>query len=170
MKDLKTLCNVNITNSLHSLLESSILDIEGTIKDGDKINNADLNDILSTKSEELYNIIYDVLKSNIYKNEKSIKIITNDSGKKVFNFEPDKYYISFYKHYDSFKRGTVNAIEIGNYNETVQIKWQITSNKISFSWSNIGFSPIIHDGKELYSTPKKWHKDIEKLIAKVSKK
>ena len=61
MKDLKTLCNINIPNSLHSLLESSILDIEGTIKDGDKINNADLNDILSTKSEELYNIIYDVI-------------------------------------------------------------------------------------------------------------
>ena len=35
MKDLKTLCNVNIPNSLHSLLEASILDIEGTIEEGD---------------------------------------------------------------------------------------------------------------------------------------
>ena len=42
MKDLKTLCNVNIPNSLHSLLESSILDIEGTIEDGNKYNVPDL--------------------------------------------------------------------------------------------------------------------------------
>ena len=38
MKDLKTLCNINIPNSLHSLLEASILDIEGTMKSGDELS------------------------------------------------------------------------------------------------------------------------------------
>lgn len=38
MKDLQELCNVNISNSLHSLLESSLLDIKGTFKDGDEFN------------------------------------------------------------------------------------------------------------------------------------
>lgn len=37
MKDLKEICNVNIPNSLNSLLEASILgDIEDTLEDGDK--------------------------------------------------------------------------------------------------------------------------------------
>ena len=38
MKTLKDICNVNIPNSLHSLLEASLLDIEGTFKDGDEFN------------------------------------------------------------------------------------------------------------------------------------
>lgn len=38
MKDLQELCNVNIPNSLHSLFEASLLDIEGTFKDGDEFN------------------------------------------------------------------------------------------------------------------------------------
>lgn len=38
MKDLRDiLCNVNITNSLHSLIEASILDIDGTFEEGDDI-------------------------------------------------------------------------------------------------------------------------------------
>lgn len=38
MKDLKEiLCNVNITNSLHSLIEASILDIDGTFEEGDNL-------------------------------------------------------------------------------------------------------------------------------------
>ena len=38
MKNLKDICNVNIPNSLHSLLEASILDIEGTMKSGDELS------------------------------------------------------------------------------------------------------------------------------------
>lgn len=38
MKSLRNICNENIPNSLHSLLEASLLDIEGTFKDGDEFN------------------------------------------------------------------------------------------------------------------------------------
>ena len=38
MKSIYNICNENITNSLHSLYEASILDIDGTIEDGDKIS------------------------------------------------------------------------------------------------------------------------------------
>ena len=47
MKDLRDICNINITNSLHSLLEASILDnaiseaslldIDGTFEEGDEL-------------------------------------------------------------------------------------------------------------------------------------
>lgn len=38
MKSIYNICNENITNSLHSLYEASILDIDGTIEDGDKLS------------------------------------------------------------------------------------------------------------------------------------
>ena len=40
MKNIIDLCNVNIPNSLHSLYEASILDIDANIKAGDDLNNA----------------------------------------------------------------------------------------------------------------------------------
>ena len=40
MKSIYNLCNENITNSLHSLYEASILDIDANIKAGDDLNNA----------------------------------------------------------------------------------------------------------------------------------
>ena len=63
MKDLQDICNVNIPNSLHSLLEASLLaDIEDTLDYGDrkiikleKINTID-NVFGSIENKQLINI------------------------------------------------------------------------------------------------------------------
>ena len=47
------------------LYEASILDIEGTIEDGNKYENVDLEMIMKAKSEEEFNMLYDILKDTI---------------------------------------------------------------------------------------------------------
>lgn len=61
MKDLKTICNINIPNSLHSLLEGILGDIDSTLDKADYYANADLLTALNAKSEKEFNEICKIL-------------------------------------------------------------------------------------------------------------
>lgn len=61
MKDLKTICNINIPNSLHSLLEGILGDIDSTLDRSDYYANADLLTALNAKSEKEFNEICKIL-------------------------------------------------------------------------------------------------------------
>ena len=166
MKDLKTLCNVNIPNSLHSLLEGSLLaDIEDTIKSGDKYKDIDLEMLMNAKSESEFNTLYNILKEQIVSTQKTPEIVTGAFGHKFIKTNPGEFYIVFYKYKDSGKE--YPAIIFGN-KDTVGACWNTTRNKLITSWSNMGFSHL-HSGmhkNEIRQLPKEWSKQISKLLIK----
>lgn len=55
MKNLKDICNVNIPNSLNSLIESSLLDIDGTFEEGDKYEK-DVKEFFDEVNKHLKNV------------------------------------------------------------------------------------------------------------------
>lgn len=165
MKDLKTLCNVNIPNSLHSLLESSLLgDIEDTIEDGNKYNNVDLEMLMNAKSESEFNLLYDLLKEQIISTQKRPEIVTGAFGHKFIKTQPGEYYIAFYNYKISGKE--IPAICFGN-NSTVSAYWNPTRNKLITSWSSMGFAHLSSTAdKNKRQLPKEWSKQLEKLTKK----
>lgn len=167
MKDLKTLCNVNIPNSLHSLLEGSLLaDIEDTIKSGDKYKAVDLEMLMNAKSELEFNMLYDLLKEQIISTQKTPEIVTGAFGHKFVKTDPEEFYIVFYNYKDYNKKESP-AIIFGNKN-TVSTRWNVNSNKLNTSWSSIDFSNLYSGlfNSEIRILPKKWSKQLEKLTKK----
>lgn len=153
MKDLKT------------LLESSILDIEGTIEDGNKYNNVDLEMLMNAKSESEFNLLYDLLKEQIISTQKTPEIVTGAFCHKFIKTKPGEYYIEFYNRKDGNKE--FPALLFGN-KDTVAVCWHPIRNKLITSWSNIGFAnlpdPVYK--KEIRQLPKDWSTQIAKLIKK----
>lgn len=85
MKSLRNICNENIPNSLHSLLEASILDIENTIESGD--TNAMFSLIISGDKDKIRaarNIIY----NDVVDTQKQIR--------RKSTFKSDTLYIEFF--------------------------------------------------------------------------
>jgi hypothetical protein len=155
MRSLKNICSVNTSNSLHSLLESSILDIEGTIEDGNKYNNVDLEMLMNAKSESEFNMLYEILKDNVLSTQKTPEIVTGAFGHKFIKTIPGEFYIVFYNFKDSGKE--IPAILFGN-KDTVSAYWHPTRNKLITSWSNMGFSQL-YGGmykNEISKLPKSW--------------
>lgn len=151
MKDLKT------------LIEASLLDVEGTIRSGNKYENVDLEMLMNSKSEEEFNLLYDILKSNLASTEKRPIIITRNGGHKYIETKPGEFYIVFYTYKYGGKEWP--AIIFGN-KDTISAHWEPTRNKISTSWSTIGFAHL-HSGMyeyEMRQLPKEWSKQILKLL------
>ena len=71
MKNIIDLCNVNITNSLHSLLEASILDIDANIKAGD--------DLIDKANQEFENIKSAVSQHKLWNK----KVVSNFRGNRT---------------------------------------------------------------------------------------
>lgn len=99
MKDLKTICNVNIPNSLHSLLEGILGDIDSTLDRSDYYANADLLTALNAKSEKEFNEICKIrikridaeTNSRVQHGNKLMK------GKSyIFIYEQEDYYTIFF--------------------------------------------------------------------------
>jgi hypothetical protein len=99
MKDLKTICNINIPNSLHSLLEGILGDIDSTLDKADYYANADLLTALNAKSEEEFNEICKILIKRIDAETKSRvqhgnKLVKGKSY--IFICEEDGHYTIFF--------------------------------------------------------------------------
>ena len=99
MKDLKTICNINIPNSLHSLLEGILDDIDSTLDKADYYVNADLLTALNAKSEKEFNEICKILIKRIDAETKSRvqhgnKLVKGKSY--ILIYEQDGYYTIFF--------------------------------------------------------------------------
>lgn len=99
MKDLKTICNINIPNSLHSLLEGILDDIDSTLDKADYYANADLLTALNAKSEKEFNEICKILIKRIDAETKSRvqhgnKLVKGKSY--ILIYEEDGYYTIFF--------------------------------------------------------------------------
>ena len=152
MKDLKT------------LLEASILDIESTIKYGDKYENVDLELLMNAKSESEFNTLYNILKEQIISTQKRPEIVTNPVGSKSIKTKSGEYYIVFYNREDDNKESP--ALLFGNKdNASVCVYWHPIRNKLMTSWSNMGFShlPDMLYKNEIRILPKSWSKQVAKL-------
>ena len=99
MKDLKTICNINIPNSLHSLLEGILGDIDSTLDKADYYANADLITALNAKSEKEFNEICKILIKRINAETNSCvqhgnKLVKGKSY--ILIYEQDGYYTIFF--------------------------------------------------------------------------
>ena len=157
--------------NLKDILEGSILsDIEDTIKSGDKYKDVDLEMLMNAKSESEFNMLYNILKEQIVSTQKQPEIVTGAFGHKFIKTNPNEYYIVFYNYKDYNKKESP-AIIFGNEN-TVSVRWNVNSNKLTTSWSSIGFLHL-HSGMykdEIRTLPKSWSKQISKLIIRIKKK
>ena len=99
MKNLKTICNINIPNSLHSLLEGILDDIDSTLDKADYYVNADLLTALNAKSEKEFNEICKILIKRINAETNSHvqhgnKLVKGKSY--ILIYEQDGYYTIFF--------------------------------------------------------------------------
>ena len=105
MKDLKT------------LIEASILDIEGTFKEGDQFENVDLTSLYNSKSKREFESKFKVFKS-----------IFEDESTEVFDVKPRKTYIVFVKNI-SMKSNDPTlcrvSIFIGTTNDIYRLTWVV---------------------------------------------
>lgn len=135
MKSIYNICNENITNSLHSLYEASLLDIEGTIEYGDKLSETDklISKVFSSSSEDDFNKALDMLIKSIkitYKKVDEYYLKTYYSG----NFDKSQIFIVFYK--DKFAHPEhKNMLRYCDAYKSGEIKW-IEENYKKFSIKN----------------------------------
>ena len=174
MKDLRTLCNANIPNSLHSLLEASMLsDIEDTLKSGDKFENFDLNTIMSAQSVEEYNRYVQMMKKMI---EDSCKgPISHKQLKK------GKSYIYIWQDYWSENNYVIcfvdkYPVQDPDYdlidNAYYDIVWDDYHEVVKCHFDNTGndFSSVLQQDfrgdtmKDAYEMPKEFFKSMKELI------
>lgn len=105
MKDLKT------------LLEASILDIDGTMEEGDKYEKVDLTSIFNSKSKDEFETKFNIFRSMV--GEKNIE---------VNEIKPRKGYIVFVKNI-SMKSNDPRlcrvSIFIGTTNDLYRITWMV---------------------------------------------
>lgn len=151
---------------LRIFLEYSILDIEGTIEDGNKYKNVDLEMLMNAKSESEFNLLYNLLKEQITSTQKTPEIVTGEFGHKFIKTQSGEFYIVFYNYKDYNKKESP-AIIFGNEN-TVSTRWNVNSNKLNTSWSSIDFSHLYSGlyNSEIRYLPKEWSKQILKLLIK----
>ena len=124
MKTLKDILEASILDN--AISEASLLDIEGSIEDGNKYENVDLEMIMKAKSEEEYNILYDILKDTIAAEEKEPPTKTRYKKKRITSGD-DKLYIKFEK-YDS-NYGEKRNIVIGG-EKSIFLGWNLFLNKV----------------------------------------
>lgn len=150
MKTLRDIC-----------LEASILDIEGTIEDGNKYIDVDLNKLIKAKSEEEFNIYYDILKDIVTTEEKEPPTKTRYI-KKYITSGNDNLYIKFQIYYGKY--GEKKSITIGG-EKTVNFTWNIFLDKVFDVNCFSKFSEIDLTNCECVRyLPKKWYKQAQKII------
>lgn len=122
MKSLKAICNINIPNSLHSLLESSILDIEDNIKSGD-IDT--LFSLLISGNEDSFRIARNIIYNDVISTQKQLR--------RKNEFKENNLYIQFFNEPTDdkdFIKNDMWGLKLGtcNYNVTSDERYDIMVN------------------------------------------
>lgn len=150
MKSIYNICNENISNSLHSLYEASLLDIEDTIEYGDKLSETDklISKVFSSSSKDDFNDNLDKLIKNI---KTTYKTVDEDYLKEYYsgNFNKSQIFIVFYK--DKFARPEhQNILKYCDAFKSGEIKW-IKENYKKFSIKNHRYSIELKNNITKYS-------------------
>ena len=169
MKDLKTLLETSLMDN--AISEASLMDIDGTIEDGNKYNDVDLEMLMNTTSESEFNIIYDILKDKIVSTQKKPKILISDSGYKHPETKPGEYYIVFYTYKKHGKE--IKTVLFGN-EETASLSWSDISerrHKPETSWSTFRFAVLNSDlcDEEMRVFPKEWSNQMKNILKKLGR-
>ena len=122
MKSLKAICNVNIPNSLYSLLESSILDIEDNIESGD-IDT--LFSLLISGNEDNFRIARNIIYNDVVSTQKQLR--------RKNEFKENNLYIQFFNEPTDDKdliKNDMWGFKLGtcNYNVTSDERYDIMVN------------------------------------------
>ena len=150
--------------TLKEILEVSILDIEGTIEDGNKYENVDLEMVMKAKSKEEFNMLYDILKDTIEAEEKEPPIKKRYKKTHITSGD-DNLYIKFEKYNSNY--GENRSVAIGG-EKVVFFQWNLFLNKVFDGSMFSKFSEVDLTNCECVRyLPKKWHKQAQKLIKNI---
>lgn len=153
MKDIKT------------LLEASILDIDVTFEEGDKLENVNLTSLYNSKSKGEFETKFNIFRSVI--KEKNIEVL---------DVKPRKTYIVFVKNISMKKddpRLCMVSIFIGTTNDLYRITWtkdditgkdRMTINKMETISLNHFIRKYNYLESAIYICPKKIKDEANKLI------
>ena len=153
-----------VMKTLREILEASILDIEGSIEDGNKYENVDLEMIMKAKSKEEFNMLYDILKDTIAAEEKEPPTKTRYKKKRITSGD-DKLYIKFEK-YDS-NYGENRGIVIGG-EKSIFLNWSLFLNKVFDGNMFSKFSEIdLNNCECVRYLPKRLYNQAQKIIKSI---
>ena len=146
------------------LYEASILDIEGSIEDGNKYENVDLKKLISAKTEKEYNILFDILRDKVTSEEKEPPTKTRYKKKHITSLD-NEFYIAF-SIYKSAYSDNERHIVFGA-KDTVSISWNIFLNKVFVANAYSKFSELdLNDYDDYRYLPKDWKTQALKIIIK----
>lgn len=146
------------------LYEASILDIEGSIEDGNKYSNVDLEMITKAKSKEEFDIFYDILMSMVEDEEKEPPT-KKINDKTYITSGNNKLYIRFKKQ-DS-KYGELRNVVIGG-EKAVFLGWHPYSNKYFDGNMFSKFSEVdLTDCDCVRYLPKRLHDQAQRIIKRI---
>lgn len=153
MKDLKT------------LLEASLLDIDGTFEEGDKYEKVDLTSIFNSKSKDEFEIKFNIFRSMV-----------EEKNTEVHDVKPRKCYIVFVKNI-SMKSNDPRlcrvSIFIGTASDLYRITWMVdditgkdrmTINKMESVTLDHFIRKYKYLESAIYICPKKIKDEANKLI------
>lgn len=144
------------------LYEASILDIEGTMDEGNEYLDVDLKKLISAKTEKEYNMLFDILRDKVTSEEKEPPTKTRYKKKRITS--PDnEFYIAFsiYKSEHSDNKRHI----IFGAKDTVRVSWNILMNKVFVSDVYSKFSELdLNDYDDYRYLPKDWKTQALKII------
>ena len=153
--------------SIYNVYEASLLDIEGSIEDGNKYENVDLEMIMKAKSEEEFNMLYDILKDTIAAEEKEPPTKTRYKKKRITSGD-NKLYIKFEKYDSSY--GENRSIVIGG-EKSIFLNWNLFLNKVYDGNMFSKFSEMdLNDCECVRYLPKRLYNQALKIIKNITYK
>jgi hypothetical protein len=103
--------------NLKTLLEASLLDIDGTFEEGDKYENLTLTELYNSKTQLEFETKFNVFRSSFESDHK---------GKEVYDVKPRKTYIVFVRNTSMQNIDTYlcrDSIYIGTNNDLYRLTW-----------------------------------------------
>lgn len=124
MKNIIDICNKNIPNSLHSLYEASLLDIDGTIEDGDVISDFEgiISELMSSSSENKFS---DTLNKLIITIKSTFKKFEANDLKQYYSgkFDRSQIFIAIVKDTNSYYKNFKEQLHYCDSNKSGKLYW-----------------------------------------------
>lgn len=148
-------------NTIYSIYEGILSNIDDTLKQSDKFVNVDFIDLLNAKSKEDYINIAELLKNKISSIEKPIHPYKEIHGATWVKTNSNLTYVAFIHEHNTI------VIYIGSEHYYFRVIWSLTANKTSIRHHSkeygYGFYNLNTKGEYAYKLPKVLEKSFNKL-------
>ena len=159
MKDLKTLLEASLLDN--TISEASLLDINGTLKDGDNFENLGLISILESKTRSEFETKFDILRSMF------------ENLSEVHDIKPRRKYIVFVENKLMTRKNDMCNLSIyfGTNTDNYILSWFDFSNRSQMAVRRVETYDLdyfveksVYLDARIYVCPRQFEKELDKLI------